>query len=170
MPTSIDSFGVLDGRCIEPSTLVDYVKHRSLGAAKRHSASSPATNLPLKDSQFMIGSKLPAYYIMPACHPDNHDHDTIVHVCMPLNLSNAHMPLAALRSWLAGQASAQTLRAQLPHGGGVRISHRHQWLADLTSDPLNRQPGETRIIAVFRVVIFAKRGATVKVPAELIQQ
>ncbi|WP_431078438.1 hypothetical protein [Pseudomonas siliginis] len=109
MPTSIDSFGELDGRCIEPSTLVDYVNHRSLVAAKRHSASSPATNLPLKDSQFMIGSKLPAYYIMPACHPDNHDRDTIVPVCMPLNLSKADMPLAASRNRLAGQVNAQTL-------------------------------------------------------------
>ena len=37
-------------------------------------------------------------------------------------------------------------------------------------DPFNRQPGETRTIAVFRAVVFAKRGGTVKVPAELIQQ
>jgi hypothetical protein len=52
----------------------------------------------------------------------------------------------------------------------VDVGHRHQWLADATNDPFNRQPGETRTIAVFRAVVFAKRGATVKVPAELIQQ
>jgi hypothetical protein len=43
-------------------------------------------------------------------------------------------------------------------------------LADATNDPFSRQTGETRTIAVFRAVVFAKRGATVKVPAELIQQ
>lgn len=43
------------------------------------------------------------------------------------------------------------------------------WLADLTNDPFNRQPGETRTIAVFRAVVFAKCGGAVKVPAELIQ-
>lgn len=50
------------------------------------------------------------------------------------------------------------------------VGHRHPWLADMTNDPFNRQTGETRTIAVFRAVVFAKRGATVKVPAELIQQ
>ncbi|MFJ5236528.1 hypothetical protein ACIP86_07325 [Pseudomonas neuropathica] len=44
------------------------------------------------------------------------------------------------------------------------------WLADATNDPFNRQTGETRTVAVLRAVVFAKRGATVKVPAELIQQ
>lgn len=52
----------------------------------------------------------------------------------------------------------------------VDVGHRHPWLADTTNDPFNRQPGETRAIAVFRAVVFAKRGATVKVPAELIRQ
>lgn len=47
--------------------------------------------------------------------------------------------------------------------------HRYPWLADLTNDPCNRQPGETRTIAVFRAVVFAKHGKTVSVPAELIQ-
>jgi len=56
------------------------------------------------------------------------------------------------------------------YGVWVDAGHRHQWLADATNDPCNRQPGETRTIAVFRAVVFAKRGATVKVPAELIQQ
>ncbi|MBX8621689.1 hypothetical protein K4754_06575 [Pseudomonas glycinae] len=56
------------------------------------------------------------------------------------------------------------------YGVWVERGHRHPWLADATNDPLNRQPGETRIIAVFRAVVFAKRGATVMVPAELIQQ
>lgn len=52
----------------------------------------------------------------------------------------------------------------------VDVGHRHAWLADATNDPFNRQPGETRIVAVFRAVVFARRGAMVKVPAELIQQ
>lgn len=52
----------------------------------------------------------------------------------------------------------------------VDVGHRHRWLADMTNDPFNRQPGETRTIAVFRAVIFAKRGAAVSVPVELIQQ
>ncbi|GGK52869.1 hypothetical protein SAMN04490189_4612 [Pseudomonas koreensis] len=56
------------------------------------------------------------------------------------------------------------------YGVWVDVGHRHQWLADATYDPFNRQSGETRAIAVFRAVVFAKRGATVKVPAELIQQ
>lgn len=51
----------------------------------------------------------------------------------------------------------------------VDVGHRHPWLADITNDPFNRQPGETRTIAVFRAVVFAKRGATVRVPTELIQ-
>ena len=56
------------------------------------------------------------------------------------------------------------------YGVWVDVGHRHRWLADMTSAPFNRQPGETRTIAVFRAVVFAKSGATVKVPAELIQQ
>lgn len=52
----------------------------------------------------------------------------------------------------------------------IDAGHRHPWLADMTNDPFNRQPGETRTIAVFRAVVFAKRGNAVKVPAELIQQ
>ncbi|MCF4997409.1 hypothetical protein GIW70_21220 [Pseudomonas syringae] len=56
------------------------------------------------------------------------------------------------------------------YGVWVNVGHRQPWLADMTNDPFNRQPGETRTIAVFRAVIFAKRGAAVKVPAELIQQ
>jgi hypothetical protein len=56
------------------------------------------------------------------------------------------------------------------YGIWVDAGHRHPWLADMTNDPFNRQPGETRIIAVFRAVVFAKRGAAVSVPAELIQQ
>ncbi|WP_375123557.1 hypothetical protein [Pseudomonas sp. LW8] len=56
------------------------------------------------------------------------------------------------------------------YGVWVDVGHRHNWLADATNDPFNRQPGETRTIAVFRAVVFAKRGAAVKVPAELVQQ
>jgi hypothetical protein len=56
------------------------------------------------------------------------------------------------------------------YGVWVDVGHRQPWLADMTNDPFNRQPGETRTIAVFRAVVFAKRGAAVKVPAELIQQ
>jgi len=55
------------------------------------------------------------------------------------------------------------------YGVWVDVGHRHQWLADTTNDPFNRQIGETRTIAVFRAVVFAQCGATVKVPAELIQ-
>ncbi|SDS77291.1 hypothetical protein SAMN05216496_2386 [Pseudomonas sp. Z003-0.4C(8344-21)] len=56
------------------------------------------------------------------------------------------------------------------YGVWVDVGHRHPWLADMTSDPFNRQPGETRTIAVLRAVVFAMRGAAVKIPAELIQQ
>ena len=56
------------------------------------------------------------------------------------------------------------------YGVWVDVGHRHPWLADMTNDPFNRQPGETRTVAVFRAVVFAKRGAAVKVPADLIQQ
>lgn len=54
------------------------------------------------------------------------------------------------------------------YGVWVDAGHRYPWLADMSNDPFNRQPGETRTIAVFRAVLFARRGATVKVPAELI--
>lgn len=56
------------------------------------------------------------------------------------------------------------------YGVWCEAGHSDPWLADLTNDPFNRQPGETRTIAVFRAVVFAKRGAAVKVPAELIKQ
>lgn len=56
------------------------------------------------------------------------------------------------------------------YGVWCEAGHSDPWLADLTNDPFNRQPGKTRTIAVYRAVVFAKRGATVKVPAELIQQ
>jgi hypothetical protein len=55
------------------------------------------------------------------------------------------------------------------YGVWVDAGQRQPWLADATNDPFNRQPGETRTIAVFRAVVFAKRGAAVEVPAELIQ-
>ncbi|WP_339492449.1 hypothetical protein [Pseudomonas rhizophila] len=54
------------------------------------------------------------------------------------------------------------------YGVWCEAGHNYPWLADLTNDPFNRQPGETRTIAVFRAVVFAKRGAAVKIPAELI--
>ena len=56
------------------------------------------------------------------------------------------------------------------YGVWIDFGHRHPWLADATNDPFNRQPGETRTIAVCRAVVFAKCGGAVKVPAELIQQ
>lgn len=56
------------------------------------------------------------------------------------------------------------------YGVWVDAGHRHPWLADMTNDPFNRQPGETQTIAVFRAAVFARCGATVNVPAELIQQ
>lgn len=46
--------------------------------------------------------------------------------------------------------------------------HCSPWLADSTRNPFNRQSGETRTVAVFRAVVFAMHGATVKVPAELV--
>ncbi|QBR32861.1 MULTISPECIES: hypothetical protein [Pseudomonas] len=55
------------------------------------------------------------------------------------------------------------------YGVWVERGHPSPWLADTARDPFNRQSGETRSIAVFRAVVFAKRGATVKVPAALIQ-
>ncbi|MBV4475373.1 hypothetical protein [Pseudomonas botevensis] len=56
------------------------------------------------------------------------------------------------------------------YGVWVDVGHRHPWLADATNDPFNRVTGETRPIAVFRAVVFAKRGGAVKVPAELVQR
>ncbi|MGF6125157.1 hypothetical protein QF019_000346 [Pseudomonas frederiksbergensis] len=55
------------------------------------------------------------------------------------------------------------------HGIWIEVGHRYPWLADLTNDPFNRQPGETRTNAVFRAVVFAKIGNSISVPAELIQ-
>lgn len=43
------------------------------------------------------------------------------------------------------------------------------WLADGSRNPFERQPGETRAIAVCRAVVAAKLGNTVSVPTELIQ-
>lgn len=54
------------------------------------------------------------------------------------------------------------------YGVWVDAGHLVPWLADITNDPSQRQAGETRTIAVFRAVVFAKRGATVKVPEELL--
>ncbi|RRW68186.1 hypothetical protein EGJ53_00055 [Pseudomonas fluorescens] len=56
------------------------------------------------------------------------------------------------------------------YGIWVDVGHLVPWLADMTDDPCQRQPGETRTIAVFRAVVFAKCGDAVKVPAELIRQ
>ena len=55
------------------------------------------------------------------------------------------------------------------YGVWVDVGHRHPWLADAMNDPFNRQAGETQTIAVFRAVVFAKSGATVNVPTELVQ-
>lgn len=60
-------------------------------------------------------------------------------------------------------------RLIMKYGVWCEAGQSDPWLADATNDPFNRQPGETRTIAVFRAVVFAKRGNTVKVPAELIQ-
>jgi hypothetical protein len=56
------------------------------------------------------------------------------------------------------------------YGVWCEAGHSAPWVADMSNDPFNRQPGETRTVAVFRAVVFANRGATVKVPAKLIQQ
>ena len=51
----------------------------------------------------------------------------------------------------------------------VERGHSYPWLADTTCNPCNRQPGDTREIAVCRTIVFAKHGNTVRVPVELIQ-
>ena len=61
-------------------------------------------------------------------------------------------------------------RLIMKYGVWCEAGHSDPWLADATNDPFNRQPGDSRTIAVFRAVVFARCGATVKVPAELIQQ
>ncbi|WP_439821360.1 hypothetical protein ACSPX5_07865 [Pseudomonas sp. HLG18] len=50
------------------------------------------------------------------------------------------------------------------YGVWVDVGHRHPWLADATNDPFNRQPGETRTIAVFRAVVFASAAPRSKSP------
>jgi hypothetical protein len=54
------------------------------------------------------------------------------------------------------------------YGVWVERGYSYPWLADATHDPCNRQPGETREIAVYRAVVFANTGNTISVPAELI--
>jgi len=53
------------------------------------------------------------------------------------------------------------------YGVWIERGHSYPWLADTTCNPCNRQPGDTREIAVCRAVVFAKHGNTVRVPAEL---
>ena len=55
------------------------------------------------------------------------------------------------------------------YGVWVERGYSYPWLADATHDPCNRQPGDTREVAVCRAVVFALTGTTVSVPAELIQ-
>jgi hypothetical protein len=52
----------------------------------------------------------------------------------------------------------------------IEPGYHDTWLADANPkrDPFERQPGETRAIAVFRAVVAAKLGNSVSVPAELI--
>jgi hypothetical protein len=47
--------------------------------------------------------------------------------------------------------------------------YRYPWLAATDREPWHRMDGETRSIAVFRAVVFAKHGTNVSVPAKLIQ-
>jgi hypothetical protein len=54
------------------------------------------------------------------------------------------------------------------YGVWCERGYSYPWLADVTHDPCNRQPGDTREIAVYRAVVFAQTGSTVRVPAELI--
>ena len=54
------------------------------------------------------------------------------------------------------------------YGVWVEPGYHDAWLADTKRDPFERQPGETRAIAVFRAVVAAKLGNTVSVPATLI--
>lgn len=55
------------------------------------------------------------------------------------------------------------------YGVWIERGHSYPWLADTTRDPCNRQPGDTREMAVSRAVVFAKHGNTVRVPADLVQ-
>lgn len=54
------------------------------------------------------------------------------------------------------------------YGVWVERGYHAPWLADTTRDPFQRQSGETRDSAVFRAVVSAKFGNTIRVPAELI--
>ncbi|WP_447789394.1 hypothetical protein [Pseudomonas farris] len=47
--------------------------------------------------------------------------------------------------------------------------YHYPWLASTEREPWHRMDGETRTIAVFRAVVWAKHGNTVSVPADLIQ-
>lgn len=55
------------------------------------------------------------------------------------------------------------------YGVWVERGYSYPWLADATHDPCNRQPGETREVAVFRAIVFAQTGITVSVPGDLVQ-
>lgn len=54
------------------------------------------------------------------------------------------------------------------YGVWVERGYHYPWLAATDREPWHRMDGETRTIAVFRAVVWAKRGPNVKVPAELI--
>lgn len=56
------------------------------------------------------------------------------------------------------------------YGVWCERGHSYPWLASTDREPWHRMDGETRTIAVFRAVVWAKHGNTVRVPAELIKQ
>ncbi|MNF41370.1 hypothetical protein D3C84_223940 [compost metagenome] len=55
------------------------------------------------------------------------------------------------------------------YGVWVEPGYHYPWLAATDREPWHRMDGETRTIAVFRAVVWAKLGKTVSVPAEHIQ-
>ncbi|CAI8814903.1 DUF3846 domain-containing protein [Pseudomonas sp. IT-P12] len=72
---------------------------------------------------------------------------------------------AAGQLQLFAQADADQLIEK--YGIWVERGHVDPWLADATCDPFQHQPGDTRAMAVFRAVVFAKFGAAVSIPAAL---
>jgi hypothetical protein len=54
------------------------------------------------------------------------------------------------------------------YGVWCERGYHYPWLASTYREPWHRMDGETRTIAVFRAVVWAKHGNTVSVPADLI--
>ena len=54
------------------------------------------------------------------------------------------------------------------HGMWIDRGYSWPWLACVSGNPLDRQPGDTRAEAAARAVVHHARGETIKVPQELI--